>query len=42
MGGVSGKAPGQFALVHGLAMGPQGEIYTTEILNWRVQKFVKK
>ncbi len=42
LGGVSGKAPGQFALVHGLAMGPQGEIYTTEILNWRVQKFVKR
>jgi len=42
MGGVSGKAPGQFGLVHGFAMGPQGEIYTTEILNWRVQKFVKK
>lgn len=42
MGGVSGKAPGQFALVHGLAIGPQGEIYTTEILNWRIQKFIKK
>jgi DNA-binding beta-propeller fold protein YncE len=42
LGGMAGKAPGQFGLVHGLAIGPQGEIYTTEILNWRIQKFVKR
>jgi DNA-binding beta-propeller fold protein YncE len=42
MGAVTGKAPGQFGLVHGFAMGPKEEIYTTEILNWRVQKFMKR
>ncbi len=40
--GVPGKAPGQFCLVHGIAVGPNREIYTAEIANWRVQKFIKK
>ena len=40
--GEPGKAPGEFAWAHGIAVGPNGEIYVSEILSWRVQKFVKK
>jgi len=40
--GKPGKAAGQFGLVHALSVGPDGEIYTAEIANWRVQKFVRK
>jgi hypothetical protein len=40
--GEPGKAPGQFGFAHALAVGPEEEIYVAEILNWRVQKFVKK
>ncbi|HET6230411.1 MAG TPA: peptidyl-alpha-hydroxyglycine alpha-amidating lyase family protein [Longimicrobiaceae bacterium] len=38
--GRTGKASGQMDLVHGLAVGPHGEVYTAEILDWRTQKFV--
>lgn len=40
--GERGKLPGQFGWPHGIAVGPVGEIYVSEILNWRVQKFVRK
>lgn len=39
--GEPGKAIGQFGLAHGITVGPQDEIYVAELLNWRVQKFVK-
>jgi DNA-binding beta-propeller fold protein YncE len=39
--GEAGKAVGQFGWAHDIAVGPQSEIYVAEILNWRVQKFVK-
>ena len=38
--GRPGKAPGQFGLAHSIHVGPGNEIYVSEILNWRVQKFV--
>jgi DNA-binding beta-propeller fold protein YncE len=38
--GAPGRAPGQFAFAHHLAVSSRGEIYVSEILNWRVQKFV--
>ncbi len=37
--GTHGRGPGQFASVHGLAVTPEGTIITTEIYNWRVQRF---
>lgn len=37
--GTFGKNPGEFSSVHGLAVTPEGAIFTTEIYNWRVQKF---
>ena len=40
--GGPGKAPGEFAFAHALAVSPGGDIYVAEILNWRAQKFVKK
>lgn len=40
--GEPGKGVGQFAWAHSIAVGPAGEIYVAEILNWRVQKFVKR
>ncbi len=38
----AGRRPGQLRAAHGLAVGPQEELYVTEILNWRVQKFRQK
>jgi DNA-binding beta-propeller fold protein YncE len=40
--GGSGKAPGEFMYAHWIAVGPDEEFYVSEILNWRVQKFVRK
>lgn len=37
--GSRGRAPGEFMGLHGLAVGPKGELFTAE-LNWRLQKFV--
>lgn len=37
--GEPGRAPGQFAWAHSLAVGPDGRIYVAEILNWRFQVF---
>lgn len=38
--GSHGKQPGQFHYCHQLAVAPDGTVYTSEILNWRAQKFV--
>lgn len=39
--GEPGKGRGQFGWAHSVAVSSAGEIYVAEILNWRVQKFVK-
>ena len=39
--GERGRGRGQFGWPHGIAVGPHQEIYVAEILNWRVQKFVR-
>ena len=40
--GQSGKQPGQFGWIHGIACPSENEIYVSELLNWRVQKLVVK
>ena len=40
--GEFGKLPGQFNFCHHIAAGASGVIYTSEILNWRAQKFVPR
>ncbi len=40
--GEPGKGIGQFGWAHSIAVSPTGDIYVAEILNWRVQKFVKR
>ena len=39
--GPGGK-DGQLRAAHGIAAGPQEELYVTEVLNWRAQKFQQK
>lgn len=36
---VPGKLPGQLNFAHHIAVAPSGNVYVTEIKNWRVQKF---
>lgn len=38
--GVPGKEQGQFSTVHGIACRNDNEIFTTEIVEWRAQKFI--
>jgi len=38
--GVPGKEQGQFSTVHGLDCSVDNEILTTEIVEWRLQKFI--
>ena len=38
--GTKGKGLGEMSGIHGLAVGRDGELFTAELLNWRVQKFV--
>jgi DNA-binding beta-propeller fold protein YncE len=38
--GVPGKEQGQFSTVHGLDCSVDNEILTTEIVEWRMQKFI--
>jgi 6-bladed beta-propeller len=38
--GVPGKEQGQFSTVHGISCRGQNEILTTEITQWRLQKFL--
>jgi DNA-binding beta-propeller fold protein YncE len=40
--GSRGKLPGQFTYAHQIAVGPDGHVYTAEILNWRAQRFVPR
>lgn len=40
--GKPGKSVGEFGWAHGIAVGPKNELYVTEVLNWRVQKFVPR
>jgi DNA-binding beta-propeller fold protein YncE len=40
--GEPGKGAGQFDFAHSIAVSSKDEIYIGEVLNWRVQKFVKK
>lgn len=40
--GVPGKEQGQFGTVHGIACKEENVIYTTEITQWRLQKFILK
>jgi hypothetical protein len=38
--GVAGRKPGQLGWVHAVSCVAENEIWTGELLNWRVQKFV--
>ena len=38
--GSMGRQPKQFGWVHEMACPSENEIYTAEILNWRVQKLI--
>jgi DNA-binding beta-propeller fold protein YncE len=38
--GTGGKRAGSFGWAHGIVVGPESEIFVTEIVNWRVQKFI--
>jgi DNA-binding beta-propeller fold protein YncE len=40
--GTVGRLPGQFLFVHNVSLGPGNAIYTSEILNWRPQKFMPR
>ena len=40
--GKVGKLPGEFNYCHHIAAGRSGAVYTSEILNWRAQKFVPR
>ena len=37
-----GKTPGRFGEAHYIAVSARGEVYVTDTLNWRVQKYVKR
>jgi sugar lactone lactonase YvrE len=39
--GGQGKALGQFGEAHYIAVSPQNDVYVTDTLNWRIQKFVR-
>ncbi|MFN7936427.1 MAG: peptidyl-alpha-hydroxyglycine alpha-amidating lyase family protein [Bryobacteraceae bacterium] len=40
--GETGKLPGQFRFAHMIDVDAQNRVYVTEILNWRVQRFIPK
>ena len=40
--GEAGRRPGQFGWLHSLACVSENEIWTGELINWRVQKFILK
>jgi DNA-binding beta-propeller fold protein YncE len=39
--GAPGHKPGEMAWAHFLAMGPEGNIYVADVLNWRFQAFAR-
>ena len=38
--GEPGKKPGQFLFAHSVTVSPDGALFISEILNWRVQKYL--
>jgi len=38
--GTAGRKPGQFGWIHALSCVAENEVWTGELLNWRVQKFI--
>jgi sugar lactone lactonase YvrE len=38
--GVTGRQPGQFRFAHMISVDAQDRVYVSEILNWRVQRFI--
>lgn len=38
--GETGRKTGQFMFAHSITVGPDGSLFVSEILNWRVQKFL--
>jgi DNA-binding beta-propeller fold protein YncE len=40
--GGQGKTPGRFGEAHYIAVSARSEVYVTDTLNWRVQKYVKR
>ena len=40
--GGQGKVPGRYGEAHYIAVSARGEVYVTDTLNWRVQKYVKR
>ena len=40
--GGQGKTPGRYGEAHYIAVSARGEIFVTDTLNWRVQKYVKR
>ncbi|WP_193165997.1 peptidyl-alpha-hydroxyglycine alpha-amidating lyase family protein [Microbulbifer hainanensis] len=38
--GTPGRGEKQFGFVHGIAVSPQGTVYLSEILNWRLQRLL--
>ncbi len=40
--GTPGQSQGNFRAAHGVAVDLNGDIYVTEVINWRVQKLIQK
>lgn len=40
--GLPGKIAGQFGFAHQIVVAPSGNLYVSEIVNWRVQKFIPR
>ena len=40
--GTPGRGEEQFGFVHGIAVSPQGTVYLSEILNWRLQRLLPR
>ena len=40
--GGQGKTLGRYGEAHYIAVSQRGEVFVTDTLNWRVQKYVKK
>ena len=40
--GTAGRAAGEMRAAHGIAVDKTGDVWVTEILNWRVQKYARQ